>query len=189
MRTLLRLHADNADIRVLLFQKTGGSHNGTGRAHTRDKMRDFTLSVAPDFRTGTFIVRQRIIQVTELIQHNPLTFSLHFQRHVTRQLHTAIFWREHQLGAIGFHALSAFYTLVFRHDQHHFIAAHRGHHRQCDTGIAAGRLNQRITRLDITARFRTGNHGIGRPVFHRARRVIALQLQQNRIAGIAGHTL
>jgi len=75
------------------------------------------------------------------------------------------------------------------HHQHHFIATHRGNHREGDAGISAGRFDQRVARLDLAALFGTQDHGQSRTIFHRAGWIISLQFAEDHISGVARHAL
>ncbi len=78
---------------------------------------------------------------------------------------------------------------MFRHHQYHFISHNRSRHRQRDAGVAAGRFDQGIAGLDLAARLRMLDHGQRRTVFHRPCRVIAFQLDQYGVGGIARNAL
>jgi hypothetical protein len=97
------------------------------------------------------------------------------------------------LCAIGRHALTPLQAQIFRHDQHHLVAAHRRGHRQGDAGIATGRFDQRIARLDIAARFGALDHCQRRPVLDRPGRVIPFQLAKDDVVPprriVAGYAL
>src|SRR6185436_965772 len=47
LRALLRLAADDLDLRVLLLEEARAAHDRAGSAHARDKVRDLALGVAP----------------------------------------------------------------------------------------------------------------------------------------------
>jgi hypothetical protein len=90
--------------------------------------------------------------------------------------------REEDLGAVGAHRLAPLGGKMLRHDEHHAVAADGGRHRQRDPGVAGGGLDQRVARLDLAARLGVADHGDGRAVLHRARRVVALELRQHHVA-------
>src|SRR5450756_2014757 len=144
---------------------------------------------APDFRCSTFIVRQRIIRIGELIEDDAFAFSTQIFLRIARQFHAAFFRGQHQFRAKCTHDLTALHALIFRHHQYHAIAAHRRRHGQRDTGVTAGRFNQCIARLDLAALLGTRNHEKRGSVLHRTGRIIAFQLSQQHIAGIAWNTL
>ena len=78
---------------------------------------------------------------------------------------------------------------MLRHHQQHAITHHCRCHRQGNAGIAAGRLYQRIAGLDLAPFLRPREHGQRRTIFHRTGWVIALELDENGIAGIPGEAL
>ena len=71
---------------------------------------------------------------------------------------------------------------MLRHHQHHAVAAHRGRHRQRNAGVAAGRLDQRVARLDVSALLGLDDHRQRRAVLHRTRRIVAFELAQDHVA-------
>src|SRR5690606_34290241 len=50
LRALFRLAAHDLDRRVLLLEKARAAHDGPGRAHAGDEVRDLPFGVAPDLR-------------------------------------------------------------------------------------------------------------------------------------------
>ena len=152
-------------------------------------MRYLATGIAPDFRAGAFVMGERIIHIGKLVQHNALALGLQLHRHIACELHAAIAWGQYQLGAKSFHGLASLQALVFRHDQHHFVATHGGGHGQGDAGVARSRLDQGIARLDIATGLGPLDHGQRWPVFYRPGGGIAFQLYQYGIAGIARQTL
>ena len=148
-------------------------------------MGDFALCVAPDFRAGALIVRQGIVGVGELVEDDPPAFVAHPVGGVDRRFHAAGLRCQHDFRAKGVHDLAPLHAHMFRHHQHHFVAAHRRRHRQGDAGIAAGCLDQGVARFDLAARFRPPDHEQRRPILDRASRVVAFQFDQHDVAGIA----
>src|SRR3712207_8638631 len=63
------------------------------------------------------------------------------------------------------------YTPLFRS-----VAAYRRRHGERDAGIAGGRLDERVARLDGAALLGVADHRHGRAVLHRARRVVPFEL-------------
>ncbi len=180
--------APTISIRLALFlQEQRGAHDGAGGAHRRHEVRDAPFGVAPDLGAGGFVVRERIVGVRELVEDHALAFALHLVGQVARELHAALDRRQHDLGAIGGHALAALDRQILGHDQHHLVAADRRGHRQRDAGIAAGRLDQRVARLDAPALLGLADHRQRRAVLHRAGRVVAFELGQHHV--VAGANL
>ncbi|MNC89143.1 hypothetical protein D3C83_50430 [compost metagenome] len=79
--------------------------------------------------------------------------------------------------------MAPFERQVLRHDQNHAISHQRRAHRERDSGIAAGRLDERVAGLDIAALLRPLDHGERRPVLYRARGIVAFELGEQRVAG------
>ena len=132
-------------------------------------------------------MRQRIIRIGKLIKDNTLAFVAQFFCRVTRQLHATGLGGQHQLRTVSTHGLYTLYTLTFRHNQNHAVTAYGCRHRQRNAGIAAGRFDQCVTRLDLAALLGSDYHGQCRPVLHRSGGIVAFQLGQQDIAGIAGN--
>ena len=86
---------------------------------------------------------------------------------------------QHQLGAERSQHLAAFERHRFRHRQGHRIAPRRRHERQRDSGIAAGRLDQFLARLQNAALFGVPDHGGADPAFHRIGRISAFHLGEH----------
>jgi hypothetical protein len=127
-------------------------------------------------------VDARVVLVGELVEHLALALALHVLGQVARVFHAAALGREHQLGAEGLHGLGPLDRQVLRHDQHHAVALDGGRHRQRDAGVAGGRLDERVARLDLAALLGAADHRQGRPVLHRSGRVVAFELAQDDIA-------
>src|SRR6267378_2656406 len=68
LRALLGLAADDLDPAVLLLEEARAAHDGAGRAHAGDEMRDPAFGVAPDLRAGGLVVRERVVGIGELVE-------------------------------------------------------------------------------------------------------------------------
>jgi hypothetical protein len=141
--------------------------------------------VAPDFGTGGFVVRQRVVGVAELVEHPPLPFPLQPRGQIARTLHAFFLAHQNQFGAVGPHRRPPLGALVFRHDQLQAVTLHRRDHRQRDAGIAAGRLDQHIAGPDLAARLGLPDHAQRRPVLDRTGGIVAFQFSQNETAGVS----
>ena len=98
---------------------------------------------------GALVVRERIVGVGELVEDHALARVAHLLGRVARELHAALLRRQHEARRRTRHRLAPLHRQVLGHHQHHAIAAHRRHHRERDAGVAAGRLDQRVARLDV----------------------------------------
>ena len=156
-------------------------------------MRDPASSIAPDFRAGPFVVRQRVVRIGELVEDPTLAFVAHALSNVAGEFHAALFRRQNQFGAIGTHRLTALDALVLRHDEDHAVATHRGGHGERNAGIAGGGLDQRVARLDVATRLGARHHRQRRTILHRTGRVVAFELGEDDVAtcrdGGAGQSL
>ena len=75
------------------------------------------------------------------------------------------------------------------HDQLHLITANGRSHRQSNTRVAAGRLDNRIAGLDPTSRLSFSDHAHGGSVLDRSRGVITLEFRQYHTIWISQHPL
>ena len=149
-------------------------------------MSDAALGLLPDLRAGAGVVGHRIVTVGELVEHLATAIGLHLQGQVAGTFHAV---DQNQLGAVGGHRRLAFGGGVVRHDQHHLVTLDRRRHGQGDAGVAAGGLDQHVAGLDVTAQLGATDHRQRRAILHRARRVIAFQLNQQGIGSVAGQAL
>src|SRR5512146_2908287 len=182
LRSVLRLAAHDLDLGVLFLEETRTSHDRTRRAHAGDEVRDPALRVAPDFGAGGLVVRQRIVGIGKLVKHDALALAYHLLRQVARTLHSAALRCEDQLRAVSPHRAFSLRGLVFGHDQQHAVAADRGRHRQPDSGVAAGRLDQGVPGLDPAALLGAPDHRDRRSILDRTGGIVPLELRKNHIA-------
>ncbi len=186
MRTFFRLRADDLDRAVFFLQVLRHAHDGAGGAHGTDEMGDLAVGIAPDLGAGTFVMGPRVVGIAELVEDDALAILLHLLGHVARIFHAARLGRQDDLGAVGGHALAPLDRQVFRHQQHHLVAADRRCHRQCNAGVAAGRFNQGVARLDVAALFGPLEHRHGGPVLDGSGRIVAFHLAEDNI--VAGRS-
>jgi hypothetical protein len=124
-----------------------------------------------------------------LIEQLAAAFGLHSLGQVTGAFHALLAGDQQQLGAIGRHGRLALGGGVVRHDQDHLVTHDRRGHGQGDTGIARGRLDQGVAWPDLPALFGAADHRQRRSVLDRTGRVVALELEQQGIAGVAAQAL
>ena len=93
--------------------------------------------------------------------------------------------RADDLGAerLEHHLLLAAHLLGHRDD--HPVAADRGGHREADAGVAAGRLDQRVARLDAPRLLGLEQHAHADAVLHRAAGVHELELAEQLAGQVA----
>ena len=165
----------------MLAEVVGAAHDGAGGSHGGDEVGHSALRIAPDLGGRTFIVRARVIGIGELIEHPSTAFALHLLSEVARAFHAFLLRDVHDLRAEGLHHGTPLRTHVAGHDQGQWIPGGSRHHGQGDAGIATGRLDQAVTRLDLAPLGGTPDHAPCRPILDRPRRVVAFQLDVEAI--------
>ncbi|MCY1423345.1 hypothetical protein D9M71_390540 [compost metagenome] len=152
-------------------------------------MSDAAFGLAPDFRAGTQVVGLGVVDIAELVEDLAAPFGQHALGQVASAFHAFFLADQDQFGAVGGHGCLAFGTGVIRHDQNHLVALDRRRHGQGDPGVARGRFDQGIARLDLPARFGATDHRQRRTVLDRTCRVIAFELEKNGVTAFAGQPL
>ena len=127
-------------------------------------MRYITVRLLPDLRPSAREMGERIIRVRKLIEDPPSPLGLHFERQISGAFHARVGADLNQLRTVSRHGLLAFFAAIVWHDQDKWIAADSRRHRQRDAGIATGRLDESVSRRNITARFSERNHTQRRPI-------------------------
>ncbi len=170
---------------ILLLEEPPRAHDRSGRAHARHEMRDASAGLVPDLGPGASIVRKRIVRIAELIEDDAASLVAHPLGDVARRLHPAGLGRENDFGAERGHRLPPLQRQVLGHDENHLVPAQRGRHRERDAGVAAGRLDQSVAALDVSALLGLDDHRQGGPVLDRARGIVALELGEQHVARVA----
>ena len=134
-------------------------------------------------------MRLGVVAVGELIEHHATAFGGHALGKIASSFHAFFLGHQDQLGAIGGHRRLALGAAVVGHDQHHLVAFDRCGHGQGDPGVTGGGFDQRVAGLDLPTQLGAGDHRQRRAVFDRARRVVALEFEQQGIAGFTRHAL
>src|SRR5687768_17236967 len=93
LRALLRLAADDLDLRVLLLEEARAAHDRAGGAHAGNEMRDLAVGIAPDLGPCRLVVATRVVGIGELVEHRALAFAHHFLGEVARAFHAALLRR------------------------------------------------------------------------------------------------
>ena len=143
------------------------------------------IGIAPDLRAGAFEVGAWIVRVLKLIENSAFATALHLPRQINSHFHAACRRREDNFSTKGPHRGTALKAHIVGHNQRHPITHHRRRHSEGDTRIAAGRLNQAITRTDFPASLGLLDHTQCRPILHGTCRVVAFQFSQDDVAGVA----
>ncbi|MPN07166.1 hypothetical protein SDC9_154432 [bioreactor metagenome] len=145
-------------------------------------MGDAPPGLLPQLGASGLVVDARVVRVGELVEHAALALLDHGVGEVAGVLHAPALGRQDEFGAKGLHGLGTLDGQVLGHDQHHAVALDGRRHGQRDAGIAGSRLDQRVARLDVAARFGALDHRQRRAVLDRAGRVVAFELGQDDIA-------
>ena len=147
-------------------------------------MGDLALGVAPDFRAGALVVRERIVRVGELVEDDALALARHRARPGRARLPCRLpCGVSMQFGAEGAHGLAALDRQVLRHDQDH--AGSRASpppspaRCRCCRWSASISVSPGLMSPRASAR---RDHRQRRPVLHRAGRIVALQLGEDDVA-------
>ncbi|MNN03187.1 hypothetical protein D3C81_1158670 [compost metagenome] len=131
----------------------------------------------------------RIVLVAELVEHLAAALGLQLQRQIAGAFHALGLAHLDQLGAVGAHRRLALGAHVVRHDQDHPVALDRRGHGQGDAGVAGSGLDQGVAGLDVAAQLGMADHRQRRAILHRAGRVVAFQLDQKGVRGLARQAL
>ncbi len=124
-----------------------------------------------------------IVLVGELVQYLAFSLALQLLSQVARAFHALLLRHQHDLRAKGAHRRAPFRTHVLGHDQDHAVTADGGDHGQRDTGVAAGGLDECVTRLDLPAPFGAPDHAQRGPILYRTGGIVSFQLGQQNIGG------
>jgi hypothetical protein len=89
LRALLGLAADDLDLRILSLKKREQPMMVPVVPMLETKWVSLPSGVAPDLRPGALVVRQRIVGVGELVEHDALAFATMLVGDVARHLHAA----------------------------------------------------------------------------------------------------
>src|SRR6185503_20227898 len=119
LRAFIGLAPDDHDGRVLLLQIPRYTHDRAGRAHAGHEMRDAAAGIAPDFRAGSLVVRERIVRIGELVEDDALAIVPHALGNVACGLHAAGLWGQHDFGAERAHRLPPLERQMLGHHQDH----------------------------------------------------------------------
>ena len=116
--------------------------------------------------------------VIELLQEiGPRDFSLKLLRQGNGTRHSLCSIGELQLGSVGPEHGSPLGAHRVRHGEDQPVPTGCSHHRQSDSGVAAGGLHEhRSPRLNRSLGLSLQHHGTGDPVFHRRRGIEAFEL-------------
>ena len=93
---------------------------------------------------------------------------------------------DHHLGTVGLEHVALVLADLVRADEDALVALLLGDHRQPDTGVAGGRLDDRAAGLELAGGLRGLDHPDRDPVLHRAAGVEVLDLGEHQRPGAVG---
>ena len=164
------IDADDLDIGILLLQVTADAADGPTGADAAHKIIDLPPGLFPDFRSGCFVMRLRVLGVVVLVgqyrirslPHNSFGhFGVAFRRFVRDRC-----GGNDDLGAKGPEQPDLFNAHLIRHGKDAFITLHCCGYREAKTRVSGGRLHNCPPRLQPPFAFRFFNHQGSYPVFH-----------------------
>ena len=140
---ILRLHRDNLDTRLALFQHLSNAGNRAPGADARDEEINLAFHVVPDFFGGGLAMNFRIGGVFELLRNDG---ARRRRRNLIRlgdgALHALRRRRQHEFGAEQGQHLAPLDRHGFGHHEDELIAARGGDKGQREPRVAGGRLHQ-----------------------------------------------
>ena len=180
-----RVGADDLDLGVLLLEVAADAADRAAGAHAGHEVGDPAVGLLPDLRTGGLVVGARVVRVGVLVGlpgagllGEPVADVVVGVRVLGRDGGRA----DHDLGAVGLeHVALVLADLVGAHEDA-LVALLLGHHRQADTGVAGGRLDDRAAGLEGAGRLRRLDHPGGDAVLHGPTGVEVLHLREHQRA-------
>ncbi len=167
----------NPDAGFVRFKRLARAGDCSAGTHTRDEDIHPAVGVAPDFLGRRPAVGFGIGGVFKLLRDEVARIrSRQFLGLADRAGHPFAARGEDQLGAVGAQEHAPFAAHRIRHGQQAFVSARGAHHRQCDPGVAAGRLDNDRIGLDPSGFFGGVDHRQTDPVLHRMRWIIEFKL-------------
>ena len=175
-----RLDGDNLHLRLFRLQVLAHAGDRAAGAHARHEDVHLAVGVVVDLRAGRLPVCLRVGGIDKLAGHEAVR---NLRRKLLRlgdgALHALRALGKHQLRAVGLHQLAALDGHGLRHHDDDAVAPGRGHCRQADARVAAGRLNDHGAGPELAAGLRLVDHGLGDAVLDRAGRIEVFQLGQH----------
>ena len=178
------VRADDDEAGLLLLQVSPGAAHGAAGSDAADEMGDAPLRLVPDLRAGGAVVRLRVHRVVVLIRlegvrnlpRQPLGDLVIRLRRFGRHRGRA----DHDLRAVRAQQISLLLAHLVRHGADQPVALDRRGHGETDAGVAAGRLDERPTRLEQSAALGVLEHRHADAILHRIPRVRGLDLRQQQ---------
>src|SRR4051812_35705434 len=183
----LRLRGDDLDVRVLLVQTAPDAHERSARSEPRDEVRDLR-EIAQDLRAGSLVVRVGVRRVAVLERHVVAVVLREALGDLDGSVRSLVGGREDHVGAEQLQEPDAFLArVVGNHDAERVALAARDH-RERDTRVAGGRLEDRLVLREVSGVLCGLDHPLGDAVLQRAGRILALELGPEVDAGLRAET-
>ena len=170
------LGRDDRDVRHLLAQVATDAHERAGSAEAGHEMRD-GRQVGEQFWAGGFVVRAGVVRISVLVEHHPVGMvgGQHL-RGSNCGVRSARRRGGDDLRPVGPKQQATLLRGVLRHHADEPVALDPADHRQRDTGVATGRLDDRATRPQATVSLGSRHHRQRRAVLDGAGRIAVLEL-------------
>jgi hypothetical protein len=180
------LDADDPDRGVVFLEAHRAAHGRAGGAQGGHEHRHLALGLLPDLHGRAVVVGGEIVGVVELIDQEVLPGVFAHERvgFLDGPVRTESGGGEAQLSAKGLEDLLALLTGRLGHGEAQAVSLRRGHHRQADPRVAAGRLQDDLVARQLPALLGPLDHVQGRPVLHGPSRVEALELREDPDVGV-----
>ena len=180
------LHADDANVRVQLFQSPRQSHQGARGAQGGHDGGDPAAGLFPDFIGRAVVMGLPVGLVVVLI--GDVVLIREFAGQPVGLLDGAVraemARRQANLRAPCAKDLLALHAGIFRHGEQQAVSFDGAHQGQTDTGVTAGRLHDGLLGGQLAGPFGRFDHEHRGPILDGTARIQIFQLGQDRDLGI-----
>ena len=182
---------DALDMRQIVFQTPRIAHERAARSKQSHEVRDAATGLFDDFRPGCVVVRLPVGVVIVLIGIEvAVGVGFHDFPDGTDSAVGAFVSRcQDKLSPVCLQDALAFDRGIQRQAELDLITLCRADHGISDTGVAAGSVDQGLSRLELPRLFRLQNHVQGSPVLDGSAGIEILGFRVNFDPGIFGRNL
>ena len=164
----------------MFFQGTCHPADGSACSHSGNKHIYFSVCIRPDFFTCSECMNLCVRRIFKLLKDDRTgNRRPQLLRFCNGPCHTGQSICQYNFSTQCFQQIAALYTHGFGHREHQVISFDCSNHRQSHTGISTGRLYNRRTGLQCSARFRIFDHGKRHTILHTPSRIERFQLCDN----------